>query len=82
VFDYVYHGSRLSRPRLKARFAGLWVLKKHIRLRLLWWSGFSGGVGAVLKNVWQNGFTNWIEIVKEKITLAYIFLFLKFLSFF
>jgi hypothetical protein len=33
---------------------------------LLWWSGFSGGVGAVLKNVWQNSFTSWIEMVKSQ----------------
>ena len=40
---------------LRACLAGLRLLQK--RLRLLWWSGFSGGAGAVLQNVWQNSFT-------------------------
>jgi hypothetical protein len=51
------------------------------RLQLLWWSGFSGGVGAVLKNVWQNGFICWFTIVK---CLSYhsLFFFILFLNFF
>ena len=48
----------------KACLSELWLLQKRLRLRLLWWSGFSGGAGAVLENVWQNGFTYWVEVVK------------------
>ena len=44
--------------------AGLRLLQKQLQLWLLWWRGFSNRVGAVLKNVWQNGFTRWIETVK------------------
>ena len=43
--------------------AGLRLLQKQLRLWLFWWSGFSGGAGAVLENVWQNNFTCWIEVV-------------------
>jgi hypothetical protein len=48
--------------RFRACLAGLRLLQK--RLRLLCWSGFSDGVEAILENVWQNGFTCWIEVVK------------------
>jgi len=41
----------------KPRLAGLRLFQKQLRLWLLRWSGFSGGVGAVLENVWQNSFT-------------------------
>ena len=53
--------------QLRACLAGLWLLQKQfrLRLRLLRWSGFSGGVGVVLENVWQNSFTCWIEVVKS-----------------
>jgi hypothetical protein len=37
--------------------------KKGLRLWLLWWSGFSNGVEAILENVWQNSFTFWIDVV-------------------
>ena len=33
------------------------LFQKQLRLWLLRWSGFSGGVGVVLENVWQNSFT-------------------------
>ena len=49
-------GLHLSQ-RGTACLAGLRPLKKQLRLRLLKWSGFSGGVGGVLENVWQNSFT-------------------------
>ena len=41
---------------LRARLVELQLLEKQ--LRLLWWSGFSGGAEVVLKNVWQNSSTN------------------------
>ena len=41
----------------RACLAGLRLFQKQLRLRLLRWSGFSGGVGAILENVWQNSFT-------------------------
>jgi hypothetical protein len=50
--------------KLRACLGGLRLHQKRLRLRLLWWSDFFDGVGAVLKNVWQNGFTGWIENVK------------------
>ena len=50
---------------LRACLAGLRLLQKQLRLRLLRWSGFSGGAGAVLENIWQHNFTCWIEVVKS-----------------
>jgi hypothetical protein len=47
--------------------AGLRLLQKQLWLWLLWWSGFSDGAEAVLENVWQNGFTCWIEVVKSPV---------------
>ena len=37
--------------------------QKRLRLRFFL-SGFSNKTGSVLKNIWKNGFTCWIEIVK------------------
>ena len=51
--------------QLRACLTGLWLLQKQFRLRLLRWSGFSGGVGVGLEKVWQNSFTCWIEVVKS-----------------
>jgi hypothetical protein len=42
---------------LRACLAALRLLQKRLRLWLLRWSGFFDGAEAVLKNVWQNGFT-------------------------
>jgi hypothetical protein len=44
------------RSILRACLGGLQLHQKRLRLRLLWWSGSSGGAEAVLQNVWQNGF--------------------------
>jgi hypothetical protein len=33
----------------RACLAGFWLLQKRLRLWLLWWSGFSGGVESFLK---------------------------------
>ena len=34
-------------------------------LRLLWWSGLSGRVGAVLQNVWQNSSIRLFKIHRK-----------------
>jgi hypothetical protein len=48
------------------RLAGLWLWLWQLRLWLCWWSGFCGGVGAVLeKNVWQNNFSWLCEMGKR-----------------
>jgi hypothetical protein len=51
------HGSMGPPECLRACLAGLRLLQKRLRLWLLRWSGFFDGAEAVLKNVWQNGFT-------------------------
>ena len=43
--------------RHRLHLSGLRLFQKQLWLWLLRWSGFSGGVGAVLENVWQNSFT-------------------------
>jgi hypothetical protein len=66
--------------------AGLRLQQKwlQLRLRFFWWSGFSSRAEAVLRNVWQNNFTCWINIVKYlNYPSLYFFIFLFFLlSFF
>ena len=49
--------TRTIRVLFWACLAGFRLFQKQLRLWLLRWSGFSGGVGAVLENVWQNSFT-------------------------
>jgi hypothetical protein len=65
----------------KGLFGRAPVLQKQLRLWLLWRSGFSDGAEAVLENVWQNGFTYWIEVVKSPNCPFLFFVFFLFYPF-
>jgi hypothetical protein len=70
---------RHNSQQRRACLAGLRLLKKRLRLWLFRWSGFFDGVESVLENVWENGFTSWIDVVKcLNYPSLYFFFFLLF----
>lgn len=41
---------------IKGMFGRAPTTQKQLRLRAIWWSGFSNGGGVILENIWQNSF--------------------------